>query len=359
MTWREISADQVDGLRNPLIIDVRSPSEHEAERILESVNIPLLSDHERAIVGTIYKQEGEMVARRHAVKLISPKIPTIIEQIVSLKRHGQQLIVYCWRGGLRSEAVASLLSVAGFDCLRITGGYKAWRAQVLKDLAKYELTDRAIILNGHTGTGKTELLQALKETGVQVVDLENLANHRGSVFGALGLGAQPSQKNFDAALRKQLQALSPGPVVLEAESRKIGRLSIPDCVLSAIRDGRSVLVNGSLQRRAERISGDYLRCQSADGIEIEQAVELLGFLRERLGAKMVAMIENMVRNGQILEAVTLLLTDYYDPLYNKQIERARPFSLEVNADDPSAAAQILAAWVLEVGNRESAILPQK
>ena len=359
MTWREISADQVEGLRNPLIIDVRSPSEHEAERILESINIPLFSDPERAIIGTIYKQEGEMVARRHAVKIISPKIPAIIDEIVSLKKHGQTLVVYCWRGGLRSEAVASLLSVAGIDCMRITGGYKAWRAQVLKDLAQCQLSDRAIVLHGHTGTGKTELLQALKESGVQVVDLENLASHRGSVFGALGLGPQPSQKNFDAALRKELKGLSPGPVVLEAESRKIGRLSIPDCILNAIRDGKPVLVKGSLLKRSERIAGDYLRCQSEDGAEIEQAVELLGYLKERLGAKMIAMIEGMVRGGQILEAVTLLLTDYYDPLYNKQIERARPFSLEINADDPKQAAETVAAWLSEVGNRENVILPQK
>jgi tRNA 2-selenouridine synthase len=359
MTWREIAADQVDGLRNPLIIDVRSPSEHDAERILESVNIPLLSDHERAIVGTIYKQEGEMVARRQAVKIISPKIPAIIDDIVSLKRHGQPLVIYCWRGGLRSEAVASLLSVAGIDCLRITGGYKAWRTQVLKDLAQCELTDRTVVLHGHTGTGKTEVLQALKELGVQVIDLEQLANHRGSVFGALGLGSQPSQKNFDAALRRELKELKPGLVVFEAESRKIGKVSIPDCVLHAIRDGKPVLVNGSLLRRSERIAADYLRCQSEDGVEIEQAVALLGYLKERLGAKMVAMIESMVRTGQILEAVTLLLTDYYDPLYNKQIERARPFSLEVDADDPIQAAKTLAAWLSEVGNRESAILPQK
>jgi len=210
MTWREISPEQLNRLRDPLIIDVRSPCEHISEYIPGSVNVPLLSNDERAEVGTIYKNEGQVIARRHALRLISPKIPDLIDQMLEIRRSGQPMVVHCWRGGLRSEAVASFLSVIGVDCWRLTGGYKAWRQQVLADFAAGQYDFIPVVLDGLTGVGKTKILAELSRLGNSVLNLEALANHRGSVFGGMGLSAQPTQKNYDAVLWLELRKFGIG-----------------------------------------------------------------------------------------------------------------------------------------------------
>jgi len=341
MTWREISPEQLSHLRDPYLVDVRSPCEHVAESIPGSVNVPLLTDDERALVGTIYKQEGEVSARRYALRIISPKIPDLIDRILAMRKSGQHLVVHCWRGGLRSEAVASFLSVIGVDCWRLTGGYKAWRQQLLADFAgEYDFLP--VVLDGFAGVGKTEILSELSRLGHAVLDLEALANHRGSVFGGMGLGAQPTQKNFDAAVWLQLRKFENEPVFMEAESRKVGRLSIPNCVFDRICSGHKVLVSGTLQVRSQRIVADYARTMNANGEA--NAVRLLHALTERLGARRVAEVEQIATAGDLVAAVEILLVEYYDPLYAKQIARSRPPDLEVNGDDIPAAAQVISKW---------------
>lgn len=343
MTWREISAAELNRLRGPLIIDVRSPCEHDAERIPGSCNVPLLSDAERADVGTIYKQQGGVAARRHAIARISPKIPGIIDAVLGLRRAGQPVVVHCWRGGLRSECVASFLSVVGVDCWRLTGGYKAWRQQVLSDFAADRYEFLPVVLDGLTGTGKTEILGHLARLGRAVLDLEKLACHRGSVFGGIGLGQQPTQKNFDAELWLALGKFGKEPVFLEAESRKVGRLSLPDCVYRRIQSGVKILVTGSLEARARRIVEDYT--QAVDKSSENDALQLLHCLKERLGTRRVQEIEDLARAGALTEAVTILLTEYYDPLYRRQIERNSPFALEICGDDAGSAARTIEAWI--------------
>lgn len=388
MTWREITPANFNAFKNTLVIDVRSPCEHAAERIPNSINVPLLSDDERAEVGTIYKQQSEMVARRHALKLIAPKIPSILDTVTELRQHGQATVIYCWRGGLRSEAFSSVLSIAGLDCFRLTGGYKAWRAQVLADFEADSYPFQPVVVQGLTGVGKTEILNGLAAAGHQVLDLERIANHRGSVFGGLGLGDQPTQKNFDALLWMQLRELGPGVVFVEAESRKVGNLRLPDCVFNRIRSGPSILVQGSVEKRAERIAADYLSPRNdsdavgahssaarnsehvvetggtgvrpyAEGVESElrHGLELLSHLKDRLGCKMVAQIQDMVAKGDILEAVKVLLVEYYDPLYSRHFERTKSFVLEVNGDDVDGAVRSIAAWSA-AQNRREMTMPQ-
>jgi tRNA 2-selenouridine synthase len=343
MAWREISPQDFNALKSALVIDVRSPCEHEAERILDSINIPLLSDEERVEVGTMYKQQGDIPARRYALQIISPKIPSFVEQIASLKRHGVPVVIYCWRGGMRSESVSSVLSIAGIDCFRLTGGYKAWRSHVLDDLAK-PLNFKPVILHGFTGCGKTELLVELAARGAQVLDLEALANHRGSVFGGLGLPDQPSQKNFDAAVWRELRNFKGGIVFMEGESRKIGRLAVPDRLYESIHDCSPILVTGSLARRAERIAQDYLRATGdARANDTARALQLLESIKPRLGAARTQEIADLALGGHILEAVTILLEEYYDPLYSRQIEKYSPM-FTVNADDVPAAATEILKW---------------
>lgn len=338
MSWRELSPEQLGKLKSPLVIDVRSPCEHEKERIPNSINVALLSDEERATVGTIYAHEGEVIARREALRIISPKIPYIVDCILELRRPQQSVVVHCWRGGLRSEAVASFLSVVGIDCWRLTGGFKAWRSCLLDDFKRDPYQFEAVVLHGHTGAGKTELLQELSSLGCSVLDLEKLANHRGSVFGALGLDEQPTQKNFEADLWVEVRQLR-GTVFLEAEGRKIGKLAVPDFLRKRIDAGRSVLVTASVEVRAKRIVDEYLA--HMDNELLNRARNSLRLLKPSLGGKCIETIKAMADEGRFYEVVKILLQEYYDPLYEKQMARYQPFDTTVDGEDIGKAARQL------------------
>ena len=339
MTWREISVTQLEQLTDPLLIDVRSPCEHESERIPGSINLPLLSNEERAIVGTIYADKGELVARREALRIIAPKISPIVDAIVRMRKGRQPTVIHCWRGGLRSEAVASVLSVAGIDCFRLTGGYKAWRNHLVSQFEENNFTLNPVVLHGLTGVGKTDILDQLSTLAASVLDLEALARHRGSVFGSLGLGAQPTQKNFEADLWARLKHFGNEFVFLEAESRKIGKIALPDCILKKIQSGKRILVTGSLEARRARILAAY--ANELDSQTVNLACEYLGKLKERLGSKRVAELIQLADAKDFGKLVDALLIEYYDPLYQRQIDKAFPYDLEVNGDDPRSAAQAI------------------
>lgn len=344
MEWRELAAEDLDTLRNPLIIDVRSPSEFAAESIPDALNIPLLSDAERVTIGITYKCEGDLVARRHALAIIAPRIPQIIEEIHSHKEHARAIVVHCWRGGLRSEAVSSVLSIAGIPSYRLTGGYKAWRNMVLKDIVDGRFEFAPIVLYGFTGAGKTALLKELSRRHHQVLDLEAIANHRGSTFGGMGLGEQPSQKNFEAALWNQLKRLDASkPVFIEAESRKLGKLSLPNQILKKIKESPAILLESSIQARASRIADEYLNACESSEIAIRGAISMLSRLTEALGKSRVEEISHALNKGLIEEAVKTLLADYYDPLYSKSI-RGHTFKLTIANDDSIAAVMALEEW---------------
>ncbi len=342
MTWRELSPEQLCDLKNAIVVDVRSPCEFEVESIPGAINVPLLDDAERAEVGTIYKVEGEVPARRLALRMISPKIPRIVDAILSVRTQGSSLVVHCWRGGLRSEAVVSFLTIVGIDCWRLTGGYKAWRRMVVHDLEGAGSAFDSVVLHGQTGTGKTELLAQLTTSGAQILDLEALANHRGSVFGGLGLGGQPTQKNFEAALWEQVRRLRSGPVFIEAESRKVGRLALPDAVLNCIQEGRRVLVTGSVPVRAARIWSEYAPVFNEE--VLAEAVAALEKLKERLGKKRVEELVALFESGKVQDAIEILLVEYYDPLYETHIKRNQPYELIVDGDHPQVACAELMEW---------------
>jgi len=342
MTWREITAEELNSLKKVVIVDVRSPCEFAEEHIPNAINVPLFTDVERETIGTIYALEGEAVARRQGLKLISPKIPELIDEIMSKRVGSTPVVVHCWRGGLRSESVVSLLSIIGFDCWRLTGGYKAWRKEMLSEFDDDPYALTMVVLHGHTGTGKTEILGKLKEMGQSVLDLEGIANHRGSVFGALGLGPQPTQKNFDAAIWEAVHSFSPGLVFVEAEGKKIGRLLLPKFVFDRIQYGNRVLVEGSLGARCQRIVRDYTEgSKRLSSAAKQQAMQSLDVIKERLGGQKLAEVKRLAEVNDFSSVVAILLADYYDPLYSKGIANNQPYELTVNGDDPDFAAETI------------------
>ncbi|MFN5828613.1 MAG: tRNA 2-selenouridine(34) synthase MnmH, partial [Rhodobacterales bacterium] len=216
------SLTQVAALGFDDVIDVRAPAEWAEDHIPGAVNLPVLDDAERARVGTIYKRENPFRARKVGAALVARNAAAHLEGPLADKPGGWRPLVYCWRGGQRSGSFASILSQIGWRVETVAGGYKTYRSLVVQALYDAPVPSRVIVLDGNTGTAKTELLALMAERGVQVIDLEGLANHRGSLFGGRA-GGQPSQKGFESRLAMALAALDPTrPLVVEAESSKIG-----------------------------------------------------------------------------------------------------------------------------------------
>lgn len=239
--------------------------------------------------------------------------------------------------------MASCLSIIGVDSWRLTGGYKAWRKQVLEDFdAGYPF--KLVVLHGHTGVGKTEILEELTKLAVPVLNLEKIASHRGSVFGAMAT-KQPSQKNFDAAIWTLVKTYGDVTVCTEAESKKVGNLRLPEFISQKLEAGRRILVTGTLNARRQRILKDYVREDLKQEANLNNAIKSLSVLRERLGSKLTLEIEKQGRDGNFADAVDNLLIHYYDPLYQKQIDRFEPYELTVDGDDPILAARQIADWL--------------
>ncbi len=314
MAVTTIDLDQALALRDrgaPLI-DVRAPAEFAETTIPGAVNVPIFDDAERAEIGTAYKNQGKNEARRLGVQLVAPKIPDFVarvEEVLATTR--PPAIVFCWRGGMRSYAMTSFLDLAGLPVRQLEGGHKAFRARVREFLAAGEW-GRLLVLRGMTGVGKTRLLHLLRDQGYPVLDLEGLANHRGSAFGGLGLGAQPGQKRFEALLWDELRRIPPGAYALaEGESPHIGRLVLPPKVYAALQTETTLWINASLAWRTAVILDDY---PARDELK-ESFVRPLKALRERLGKEKVEELLALLERGAWDELVSELMVRYYDPLY--------------------------------------------
>ena len=303
LQWRDEGA---------LVIDVRTPAEFAEATIPGAVNVPILDNLERAEIGTLYRQQGPSLARQRGVEMVSPRIPGLIQMVRDQRNNTERpVLVFCWRGGLRSRSMVEFLNLAGIPAVQVVGGFKAFRTHVLEFLEKGEW-GRLFVLRGLTGVGKTRLLKRLEADGYPILDLEGLANHRGSAFGALGLTEQPGQKAFETALWEALRCIPPGGWALsEGESRNIGKLQLPEQVYKALQVETSLWLEAPLDLRVQMILEDYPAQDDAK----EAFVRPLEALKRRLGKERVAGFLQLLEDGEWEELVRQLMVDYYDPLY--------------------------------------------
>lgn len=333
--YKDITIREVLELDEALLIDVRSEGEYSEATIPGAVNIPVLSNEERAAVGTLYRHEGPDPARRLGLKLVSPKLSEKVAAVDKLA-DGRKLAVFCWRGGQRSQFMASVLDTMGYPVYRVTGGYKAYRRYVNEYLDRGELTQRAVVLHGLTGVGKTEVLVRLGQKGLPVLDLEGLAQHRGSVYGKIGLPPSPTQKAFESNIVKFLSGIGDeGVFVVECESRRVGNLLVPPPLMNSIKKGYRVLLYASLENRVKRIREVYT---DGPGENIKELQEATSSLEKRIGRARVEELNRMLAERNFDSVFAYLLKSYYDPLYKYPDGPSDEYHLSVDTNDVEAAS---------------------
>ncbi len=300
------------------IIDARTEDEHALDHLPGAINWPTLYNAERIQIGTVYKQVEAFEAKKRGAALSARNIAAHIEREVLDKPKGWKPLVYCWRGGNRSGALATILGAIGFQVTLIEGGYKAWRAALVEDLPTQVQRLHFRVICGPTGSGKTRLLKALADQGAQVLDLEDLACHRSSVLGHIPGIEQPSQKRFDSLVWEALQAFDPAlPVFVESESKKVGNLRVPDALIESMRQSPCIDLQLSDEERVGLLMEDY-DFFVKDGEFFCRRLEALVELR---GKDVVDAWVEKVRSGQTREVVRDLLTLHYDPTYKASIKR--------------------------------------
>jgi tRNA 2-selenouridine synthase len=305
------------------VIDVRSPAEYAEDHIPGAISMPALTNEERAIIGTIYVQESTFKARKLGAAMVARNVARHLEGPMADKEGGWRPLVYCWRGGQRSGSFASILTQVGWRAETVQGGYRSYRRLVVAAMHDQPLPHRLILLDGNTGTAKTDILALLADHGIQTVDLEGLANHRGSVFGPLKT-PQPSQKSFDTQLAAAFANLDPAkPVMVEAESSKIGQRLIPPSIWAAMRAAPRIRIVAPLDARAEYLTRAY-----ADMLDDPENMKTtIGHLRRLQGAEVVENWQAMVDAGDFKTLAAELMKIHYDPRYEKSRSRGEMVEL--------------------------------
>lgn len=308
---------------NHAIIDVRTPREFEQGHIPGAVNIPLFNNEERAIVGTLYKQQGRQPAILKGLDIVGPKMANIVLK-AKLSAIDNTVFVHCWRGGMRSGSVAWLLEMYGFKVFVLKGGYKAFRNYVLKS---FEKKLELLILGGRTGSGKTHVLHQLRHAGAQIVDLEALANHKGSAFGALGEKAQPTQEQFENELCDQIsKVIQAKKIWIEDESRLVGRNCIPPALWEQMRHAPVVYIDIPFETRVNNLIADYGK------FEAEQLKESILKITKRLGPEQTKLSLEALSKGD-LKTVCEFCLKYYDKTYDHGLKNRENRNIDhINCD---------------------------
>ena len=292
------------------VVDVRSPKEFAQGHIPRAHNIPLFSDEERAIVGTTYTRSGNRNAIMKGLEIVGPKLKQYVQQANTIAPGGE-LLLHCWRGGMRSEAMAWLFSFSGLKAYVLEGGYKSYRHYIRES---FESGPEMKVLTGMTGSGKTEILKYLESKGGQVIDLEGLANHKGSAFGALGQESQPTSEQFENELACLWIALNPEkPVWVEDESLNIGKVVIPEVFFKKMRNSPLIPIDISFEKRVQRLAEEYGR------FDKYKILELIQKISSKMGTEQAKSAADAYNANNLRLAVEIILK-YYDKTYSYSIE---------------------------------------
>ncbi len=344
--FQDISVNELREMQkeNPLaLIDVRSPSEFAESNIPGSVNIPIFTDEERAEIGTVYRQVSPDAANEKGLEIVSAKLPKFIKEFSKIPEKNK--VIYCWRGGMRSKTSATLVDLMGIRVNRLIGGihgYRSWVVEQLEELAT-DFKPKALVINGYTGSGKTIILTELQKKGYPVLDLEGMANHRGSVFGMIGKKAH-NQKKFDLMFVERALLLKESPyVLLEAESKRVGRATLPDFLLNIKEQGFHIFVNLPMEERVLNILEDYRPWEFPN-----ECMSAFQRIKKRIHTPIAAQIENDLETGNYNSAVKLLLEYYYDPRYHHTAEQTpEERSTVLQVRNVEEATQLIEEFIAE------------
>lgn len=324
ITYEELLNEKIG--KEYILIDVRSPIEYEKETIPGSINIPIFSNEERESVGTTYKQVCVEEARKLGVEIVSKKLPSMYDEVLELKKTNKKLVFFCSRGGYRSSSLVSFLGSIGHKVYKLHGGYKFYRAHVTEYLPKEVEKVNFIVLYGNTGVGKTKILKSLESKGMNMVDLEGAAKHRGSTLGAVGIPKQSSQKMFESIIYDSIRNRHSDLIFIEGESRRIGRVVIPEYLFQKILESKNIKIEASMERRVGIILEDYVHRTDND------IIEALHFLRKRLGNEKIDEYIELVKSKKHNIVAEELMRNYYDPLYENNYHEYETTFVNNNTD---------------------------
>lgn len=312
---KTISYEELIKERSYILVDVRTPAEFQAEGIPGAINIPLLLDDERAIVGTAYKQESPEIAKLLGIESVSKRLPEIFKEINKISKQTKKIVFYCARGGMRSGSMTALFSSVGYRVVKLDGGYKNYREFITKELPILNEGVEYIILHGKTGVGKTKLLNSLESKGYSVLDLEKFADHKGSFFGALCEKRPQSQKRFESLLYEFFKNNKPKYVIAESESKRIGNVYVPECIFHSLLNGRHIFVDTPMSHRVNIVLGDYTNTTS---LEIKECIlRIKRYAPHSYVDELLVLLEE----GNLPLISEKLMTSYYDALYQKSIDK--------------------------------------
>lgn len=338
---QKITVEEAIYGENIIFIDVRSPNEYAESTIPGAKNLPIFTDQERKEIGTLYHQDKDL-AYEQGLKIGSSKLFSMYKYIKSLPiPKDYKVVVFCWRGGMRSKSIAINLDMMGINAFQLQGGYKAYRRFVLDHLETFQSSFKFYVLHGNTGVGKTDILKILAKKGEPVLDLEGLANNRGSMFGAVGLGAPINQKMFDSLLFNKFMENHKGYFFLESESRRIGNILLPEFLVSDMEKGIHILVKVDIEQRVKNIKKDYLPIK--DKKEVISLIDNNKFFEKKRGKQWVQSLLYLLSTDDYDNFIRILFVDYYDPLYMHSEKKYEPYDFVIcNYNTRKCADEVLA-----------------
>lgn len=307
----ELNYEDIEELDNIVLVDVRSEDEYKNAHIPGAINIPILDNDERREVGTLYDRVSYDLAKIKAVEYASKKLPELYEKYLELEKTCDEIVIYCDRGGYRSTVLERTFRALGMHISKLSGGYKTYRRYVMEKLDEYFERIKVLTLYGLTGTHKTYIIRRLEEDGIKVLDLEKYANHRGSIFGSVGLKEKVSQKMFDSYIYEAIKDDPDATYIIEGESRRIGDIVLHEKLYKKMLKSDKILIEASLDERAKNICEDYLPSENKEEI-IKTFEEFKKFISKERYEKYTTML----MEGEYLDLIKDMMKSYYDPKYS-------------------------------------------